>query len=112
MGIGVNSTKLLHKIGVGYSCNAIAGRRGGVWFTFRRFDDGEEITTVMTPGEDKTKVRFAPMARSEFLDVLLEHVKERGAARLHTNKRCQDVQVCIVDIPRIGPIGLTCIHMV
>ena len=87
VGIGVNAARLLHRLGLGDAANEIAGYRNGVWISFRRSDTGEEIVTV--PVNDKEKIRQLPMHRADFLDLLLGAVRERKAARLHTNKRCK-----------------------
>jgi salicylate hydroxylase len=86
VGLGPNAAKLFHEIGVGERMNAIAGQRNGVWITFRRFDTGAEVVTI--PSIETDKIRNTPMARSEFLDLLIEVTRERNAANLHTSKRC------------------------
>jgi salicylate hydroxylase len=93
IGIGVNAARLLHKLGLGESTNNIAGDRNGVWISFRRWDNGEDIVTV--PVDDKKPIRQLPVQRSEFLDLLVDAVKERAAATLHTNKRCRRLVVII-----------------
>ncbi|KAK3943307.1 salicylate hydroxylase [Diplogelasinospora grovesii] len=90
LGLGVNATKLLHRIGVGDACNAIAGDRNGVYFTIRRWDNGAEATTISA--RDEGRVRFVAMARAQFLEVLLGFIKERSAARLHTRKKCRGIR--------------------
>ncbi|KAK0636660.1 hypothetical protein B0T17DRAFT_484248 [Bombardia bombarda] len=90
IGLGVNAAKLLHTIGIGEAMNAISGTRGGVWFTLRRWDNSGEITTV-SANEDG-KVRYAAVSRHEFLQLLLDFVKQRNAANLHTNKKCRDLE--------------------
>ncbi|KAK4188708.1 salicylate hydroxylase [Podospora australis] len=90
IGLGVNATKLLHKIGVGDAVNDIAGTKDNIWFALRRFDNSEEITTIFS--NDEGKVRQASVARYELLNVLLSFVKDRGAANLHTKKKCQAVE--------------------
>ena len=84
--VGVNAAKLLHHIGLGERLNDIAGRRDGVWISFRRYDDGAEIVTI--PANDSQKVRQLPVHRAELLEVLYNAVQERQAANLHTNKPC------------------------
>ena len=91
VGIGVNAAKLLHRIGIGDDMNAIAGYRNGIWFTFRRYDNGGEIVTV--PANDAQKVRQSPVHRAEFLDLLLRTVRARGAATLHNKKLCCKIEV-------------------
>jgi salicylate hydroxylase len=86
IGIAPNAARLFHEVGVGDRMNAIAGDRNGVWFTFRRADTGEEVVTVPSP--ETSKIRSVPMARSEFLDILIDAIKERHAADLHTSKHC------------------------
>ena len=54
------------------------------------------------PTDDTTKVRQAPCARTDLLDLLRESVEERGAARLWTRKGCQRVEV------RNYTIGIAC----
>ena len=95
VGIGVNAAKLLHRIGLGDSMNNIAGDRKGVWISFRRYDNGDDIVTVPSPSNDQQKIRQLPVHRAEFLEVLLNAVKERGAATLHTKKICLKVDVSI-----------------
>lgn len=91
IGIGVNAAKLLHKFGIGEEVNRIAGFRNGIWISFRRYDDGEEIVTV--PVDDKIPIRQLPVHRAEFLDLLVRVINERKAARLHTDKACRRVIV-------------------
>lgn len=91
VGIGINAAKLVHKIGLGDRINAIAGHRTGIWISFRRFDNSEEILTL--PVDDSQTVRQAPCARTEFLDLLKDAVEERKAATLHTKKGCLHVEV-------------------
>ena len=91
VGIGVNAAKLLHRIGLGDAMNKIAGDRKGIWISFRRYDNGEEIVTV--PANDAQTIRQLPVHRAEFLDLLCEAVQDRGAARLHTKKICTRVEV-------------------
>ena len=93
VGIGVNAAKLLHRIGLGDAMNNIAGDRKGVWISFRRYDNGGDIVTVPSPSNDQQKIRQLPVHRAEFLEVLLDAVKERGAATLHTKKICKKVEV-------------------
>ena len=73
--------------------NDIAGDRKGVWFSFRRYDNGADIVTVPSPSNDQQKVRQLPVHRAEFLQVLLNAVREREAAILHTKKICTKVEV-------------------
>ncbi|KIW16115.1 hypothetical protein PV08_06166 [Exophiala spinifera] len=87
VGIGVNAAKLLHKIGLGERVTKIAGKRSGIWITFRKFDDGSDVVTV--PSVDTDQIKQLPVHRAEFLDLLVDTVKERNAATLHTNKRCR-----------------------
>ncbi|KAK0672519.1 hypothetical protein QBC41DRAFT_362395 [Cercophora samala] len=87
--LGVNATKLLHQIGLGDQINAIAGSKDGVFFTLRRWDNSEEITTIYS--NDSGKIRQAAVSRAELLQVLLDAIKERNAATLHTKKKCQSV---------------------
>ncbi|KAK3378690.1 hypothetical protein B0T24DRAFT_137782 [Lasiosphaeria ovina] len=90
MGLGVNATKLLHRIGLGEASNAISGTRDGIWFTIRRFDNSAEITTVSA--NDKGSVRYVAVSRADQLQIFLDAVKQRGAAKLHTTKRCKAVE--------------------
>ena len=93
VGIGVNAAKLLHRIGLGDAMNNIAGDRKGVWISFRRYDNGDDIVTVPSPSNDQQKIRQLPVHRAEFLEVLLGAVKARDAATLHTKKICGRVDV-------------------
>lgn len=91
IGIGVNAARLLHRMGFGEAVNDIAGNRNGVWISFRRFYDGADILTVAV--NDREKIRQLPVHRAEFLDLLVQTIKSRNAATLHTNKACQKVSV-------------------
>ena len=91
VGLGINAARLVHKLGIGDRLNAIAGHRTGIWITFRRYDNSEEVVTI--PLDDSQKVRQAPCARTDLLDFLRESVEERDAATLHTKKACQRVEV-------------------
>ncbi|KAK5169747.1 uncharacterized protein LTR77_005725 [Saxophila tyrrhenica] len=90
VGLGINAARLVHKLGFGDQLNAIAGHRTGVWISFRRFDNSEEVVTV--PVNDDTKVRQAPCARTDLLDLLKSVVEERGAAKLYTKKAVSGVE--------------------
>lgn len=92
VGIGVNAAKLLHRIGLGDAMNNIAGDRKGVWISFRRYDNGGDIVTVPSPSNDQQQIRQLPVHRAEFLQVLLNAVREREAATLHTKKICRKVE--------------------
>ncbi|KAL1966217.1 hypothetical protein VTN77DRAFT_4769 [Rasamsonia byssochlamydoides] len=89
VGIGVNATKLLHRIGIGDAVNEIAGHRSGIWISFRRYDTGAEIVTV--PVNDRGTVRQCPVHRAEFLSLLVDFIHRRKAAVLHTSKQCYEV---------------------
>lgn len=94
VGIALNASKLLHNIpGVGAGMNRIQGRQDLSWFTFVRWDDGKEITHVDFPGDPTDKVRPCSMARSEFLEVLLERIRYGNVARLWTGKKFVKVKV-------------------
>ena len=90
VGIGINAARLIHQLGLGDRLNSIAGHRTGVWITFRRYDNSDEIVTL--PVNDNETIRQAPCARTEFLDLLRETIEERKAATLHTKKACQRVE--------------------
>ncbi|KAF3760920.1 FAD/NAD(P)-binding domain-containing protein [Cryphonectria parasitica EP155] len=95
VGIGINAAKLMHKIpGVGEAMRSIQGRPDNSWFTFVRWDNGRRITHVDTPVNKDDPVRPSSMARSEFLEILLEKIRERGVAKLHTKKRFASCKVC------------------
>jgi salicylate hydroxylase len=94
VGIGVNAAKLLHKIGLGDPLVEISGDAKGFWITFRRFDTGGEIVTVLE-SDGTQKIRNSPVQRAEFLDVLVAAVKDRDAAELFTKKCCKQVKVSL-----------------
>jgi len=91
VGIGVNAAKLLAKIDLLDEALAIAGSRNRVWLSFRRYDNGNEIITI--PIKETGKLRQLPVQRAEFLELLYQTIKKRGAARLHTNKACRKLEV-------------------
>lgn len=90
IGLGPNAAKLFHEIGIGDALNNISGRRGGIWISFRRFDNGEEVITI--PSQETTKIRNTPASRSELLDLCVSAIRYRNAASLHTNKCCSSVE--------------------
>lgn len=97
VGIALNAAKLLHAMpGVGEGMNRIQGRLDASWFTFVRWDDGREITHVDFPHNPTDKVRPSSMARSEFLEVLLERIREGAVARLWTGKKFVGVKVSLI----------------
>jgi len=93
VGVGINAARLAHKLGIGERLNAVAGHRTGVWISFRRFDNSDEIITL--PVDESQTVRQAPCARSDLLDLLKEAVEERKAAALHTKKACENIEVSL-----------------
>jgi hypothetical protein len=58
---------------------------------FRNFKDGSEVVTV--PSVDVENVKQLPVHRAEFLDLLVDVVKKRNVARLHTNRRLKKLTV-------------------
>jgi len=96
VGIGVNAAKLLYKIGIGQQIAEIAGQRSGIWITFRKFDDGTDVVTV--PSADTEGIPQLSVHRAEFLDLLVDIVRQRNAASLHCNKRCRKLTVCICEV--------------
>lgn len=96
VGIGVNAAKLIYKIGLGEKVAEIAGNPEGVWLSFRKFDDGSDVVTVKSADTDK--VKQLSVHRAEFLGLLVEAVKERKAARLHTYKRGQRFTVLTISV--------------
>ncbi|GAD93130.1 hypothetical protein NECHADRAFT_88763 [Paecilomyces variotii No. 5] len=87
VGMGPNAAKLLDKIGLFDKAYEIAGKRGEVWVSFRRYDTGEEVVTV--PVTETGKITQLPMHRAEFLDLLVREVESTQAATLHTKKQCR-----------------------
>ncbi|KAK5135208.1 hypothetical protein LTR08_005457 [Meristemomyces frigidus] len=90
VGVGINAARLIHKLGIGQKLNAFAGHRTGVWISFRRFDNSEDIMTVSV--KDDQAIRQAPCARTDLLDLLRETIEQREAATLHTKKACKRVE--------------------
>ena len=91
VGLGINAARLIHQVGLGDELNSFAGYRQGIWITFRKYCDGQEIFTV--PVNDTGEVRQASCARTDVLDLLRSAVEKRGAATLHTKKACTQVEV-------------------
>ena len=90
VGIGPNAAKLFHEIGIGDQLNKKSGWRNGVWISFRRFDNGGDVITV--PSQETDTARNTPLSRSELLDLLIDAIRSREAASLHTNKCCSSVE--------------------
>ncbi|KAH6652224.1 hypothetical protein BKA67DRAFT_520332 [Truncatella angustata] len=86
VGIGVNAAKLLNKLGIADAVSKISGKRSKVWISFRKFDDGTDVVTV--PSADTEEIKQLPVHRAEFLDLLVDIINQREAAKLHTNKCC------------------------
>jgi salicylate hydroxylase len=89
--LAVNASRLIEKIGLFDDCHAIAGSRKNVWLSFRRYDNSEDIHTAEL--DRFILEKQLPMHRAEFLEVLVQAIRKRGAATLHTNKRCQSLDV-------------------
>jgi len=87
VGIAVNASKVLGRLGVYEAASAISGERNHIHRTHRRWDNGAEIVTIDAEF-DQPEVRQLSVHRAEFLDVLLDAIKERGIATLHTKKKC------------------------
>ncbi|KAH8672600.1 hypothetical protein BGZ60DRAFT_405199 [Tricladium varicosporioides] len=78
IGLGVNATKLLFKVGgetLKERVDGIAGDNNGFWITFRRGDTGGEVVTILDPGYAKG-AGHKGMHRGEFLEVLVGAVKK------------------------------------
>ncbi|KAL4888671.1 hypothetical protein BDV59DRAFT_196286 [Aspergillus ambiguus] len=90
VGIGPNAAKLFEKLGLLDQAVRVAGKRENVWLSFRRYDTGEEVHTVYIPKNGNTTQ--LPMHRADLLDLLVRAIRERGAAQLHTKKRCQKLE--------------------
>jgi salicylate hydroxylase len=97
VGIGVNAAKILHRVGVGKEANAISGWRNHIHRTMRRCDNGAEIVTIGADF-DEGDVKQLSVHRAELLDVLLDAIRRKGIATLHTRKRCVKVEV---SLPRV-----------
>lgn len=96
IGISVNATRVLHKIGAGTEANSISGERDGVHRSNRRFDNGAEIVTIEAMDDPNEKViRQLSVHRAEFLDILVKAFEDKKAAKLYTNKRAVRVEVHI-----------------
>lgn len=93
VGVGINAARLLHRLVLGPGLLKVAGRRQGTWFTFRRFEDSREVVSIPDADAEPGDVRQSPCARSDLLELFLGAVRERGAARLHTEKACAGVSV-------------------
>lgn len=86
LGLGVNATKLLHRVGLGQALEEISAHSylDGVWFSFRRWDDSTELVTVRSPvlkTYSQGEARGIAVARGELLNVLWAGV-ERGLERM------------------------------
>ncbi|KAH8805139.1 hypothetical protein F5884DRAFT_822952 [Xylogone sp. PMI_703] len=93
IGISVNATRILHRIGVGPEVNAISGERDGIHRSNRRYDDGSEIVTIEAMDDSKDPaIRQLSVHRAELLDVLVQAVKDQKVATLHTDKRAVEVE--------------------
>ena len=97
IGIGVNATRVLYRIGVGPEVNAISGGRDGIHRSNRRFDDGSDIVTIEAMDDTgDPAIRQLSVHRAELLDVLVQAVKERENVTLYANKRALRVEVCSI----------------
>lgn len=94
IGISVNATRILHRIGIGAAVNAISGERSGVHRSNRRFDNGAEIVTIEAMDDtDDPSIRQLSVHRAEFLDVLLKEVVEKNVAKLFASKKAINIKV-------------------
>ncbi|KAL9091480.1 MAG: hypothetical protein Q9165_004866 [Trypethelium subeluteriae] len=75
VGLGINAARLIHQVDLGDELNACAGYRQGIWITFRKYNNGEEIFTVPINDEGKdvengVRVHFAD-GTSDFANVVI-----------------------------------------
>ncbi|KAJ5947282.1 hypothetical protein N7466_000297 [Penicillium verhagenii] len=91
VGIGPNAATLIKRLGLLDEVLKISGDRAKTWLSFRRYDTGAEIHTVKIPDEGSNTMQLS-MHRAEFLEILVRAVRARGAATLHTHKRCVEVE--------------------
>jgi salicylate hydroxylase len=89
--IGINAVNLLKAVGLYEEIQAISSDTQGVWLSVRRFDNGDEIVTIKS-GEREDPYHFL-VHRADFLNLLVEAVKRRGAATLHNNKQLINIEV-------------------
>ncbi|KAL7929231.1 hypothetical protein V8C35DRAFT_331899 [Trichoderma chlorosporum] len=93
--LGRNTFKVLKQIGLYEQTYAIAGK-SNIWLSIRRYDDGEEIVNIKADDDEPSHL---PVHRAEFLNLLVNTIKERATATLHSNKKCvgiEDVDDAIV----------------
>lgn len=72
--------------------------------SYRRYHDGEEVFTL--PKMEEEGLSGVAVVRREFVEFLVEAVRERGAAGLETGRRCVGLEVFAADIV-LGNYGLT-----
>ncbi|KAG8528634.1 uncharacterized protein KY384_006321 [Bacidia gigantensis] len=90
VGIGANAVKLFAQLGLEDALRAIGGTREGIWMSFRRHDNGEDILTV--PADNAQKTGQLGVHRAELLELLAKEVQSRNAATLHIGKRCKKLE--------------------
>ena len=91
IGLGVNASALMDKIGIYDSALELSGFRNGIVMCLRRYDTGHEIYSV--PAVEQGKLRHLSVVRPELLDFLIDWIKKRGAATLVTDRKCVGLQV-------------------
>lgn len=90
VGVGVNAARWFHAIGLGDKLNSIASLPSGIWISFRRYDNSDDVVTI--PIHDSHNIRQAPCARTDLLELLRQAIEDRQAAVLHTRKTCISVE--------------------
>lgn len=102
--LGLNAAKLMHTVpGVAKALHEMKGNHQNAWFTFVRWDTGETIIHLDVPIKVDDEIRPVYIARSDYLDLLLGMIRDRGIATLHTKKKFVSVKVKVYN--RYNPLS-------
>lgn len=95
VGIGIQAGRVLQKLGVWESANAISGERNGIHRSTRRWDNDELIVDVAAVNSNGNEGGAGQLwvHRAEFLEVLYTEIRRRGCAKLETDKRAVKLEV-------------------
>lgn len=93
--IGIQAARVLQKLGVWETADAISGHRSNVHRSNRRWDNDELIADAPAAASDG-RIQQMWLHRGEFLEVLHSEIKRKQYAKLEVNKQVVKVEVgCI-----------------
>jgi hypothetical protein len=94
--IGIQAARVLQKLGVWESVDAISGHRSNVHRSNRRWDNDELIADAPAAASDG-RIQQMWLHRGEFLEVLYSEIKRKQYAKLEVDKKVVKVKVGVIN---------------